>query len=161
DIALDIAARSERGEQAIVDAADGALEVAHQYAVELDALPRGEAERAVGVLAGQFVDGQVLLTGDLPAGDLAADHEHVRLAGPLFAACFSRVAVLLLVGPVELQEAFVGVAEMIDLGGDLVADRAAQMLAGFLLQLDGGALRLPGLGVMAHRDSFAARYLTG
>ena len=39
DVALDVAARPERGQQAVVDAGDGVLEVVLEDAVELDALP--------------------------------------------------------------------------------------------------------------------------
>ena len=60
-----------------------ALRLRLQDAVELDALPAGEAQRAVGVLAGQLVHGQVLVRRQPAAGDLAADHEHVVLAQPL------------------------------------------------------------------------------
>ena len=45
----------------VVDAGDGRLQVALEDAVELDALPAREAQRAVGVLAGQVVQGEVLL----------------------------------------------------------------------------------------------------
>ena len=58
---------------------------------------RGEAQRAVGVPAGEVVEGQVLLGRQPAAGNLAADHEHVMLADALLAAVLAGVAVFLLV----------------------------------------------------------------
>ena len=83
DVALHVAAGPERGQQAGVDAGDGLLEIRLEDAVELNALPRGEAQGAVGVLPGQLVHGQILLRRHPAAGDLAADHEHVMLADAL------------------------------------------------------------------------------
>ena len=94
--------------------------------MELDALPAGEAQGAVGVGVGQLVQGQVLLRRHAAAGDLAADHEHVMLAQSLSAAGLAGVAVLLLIGAVELQQLLVLLAEMIAVLVQFLGDRAAQ-----------------------------------
>ena len=78
--------------QAVVDPRDGFLQVALEHAVELDSLSRGEAEGPVGVGAGQIVHGQVLLGGQLSAGNLAAHHEHVVLADAFLASRFFRAS---------------------------------------------------------------------
>ena len=59
-VALHVAARSQRGQQAGVDAGDRLLEIFLQHAMQLDPLPAGEAQRAVGVAIGQAVHDQVL-----------------------------------------------------------------------------------------------------
>ena len=61
DVALHVAAGGDGGEQRLVDAGDGRLEVALEHAVELEALAGGDAERAVGVLVGESLELEVLL----------------------------------------------------------------------------------------------------
>ena len=77
---------------------------------------------------------------DLAAGDLAADHEHVRLAGLLPMPVLAGVAVVLLIGAVELDQLLVLIVEMIDVPGQVLGDGAAQLPAGFLDDLDLGTL---------------------
>ena len=89
---------------ASIDAGDGGLEVALEHAVELEALAGGDAEGAVGVLVGDPLEREVLLAGDRAGGDRDPHHEAVRLlqAGGLERA--AGVAVVLLVGAVELEQ---------------------------------------------------------
>ena len=61
DVAFDVAAGPQRAEQTAIDVGNGLLEVALENAVQLKALPGGDAQGAVGELPGQVVDGQVLL----------------------------------------------------------------------------------------------------
>jgi hypothetical protein len=100
--------------------------------VELAALAGGEAQGAGGVAVGQVVEGEVLVRGDFAAGDLAADHEHVVLADALLGPPLAGVAVLLLVGAVELQQILAGVGQARDGAGQVFRDRAAELPAGFL-----------------------------
>ena len=136
-----------------VDAGDGLLEVALEDAVQLDALPAGEAQRAVGVLAGEVVHAEVLLGGEPAAGDLAADHEDVVLAQPLAAPGLAGVAVLLLVAAVELDQVLVRVVELVGAGGQFLGDRAAQPAAVFLDQFDRRPLRLARGGFVRRHQS--------
>ena len=66
----------------LVDAGDGGLEVALEHAVELEALPGGDPQRAVAVLVGQSLEREVLLGGDGAGRDRDAHHEAVRLLQP-------------------------------------------------------------------------------
>ncbi len=79
DVSLHVAARGQRRELHFVDAADGLLEVLLQHAVQLQALPRGDAERGVADFVAQVELGQQLIAGEPAAGDGGADHEAVEL----------------------------------------------------------------------------------
>ena len=70
--------------------------------VKLNALARREPQPAIGVFAGQIVDGQILLGAYFAAGDFAPHHEHVRLAAALL-AIFAGIAVVLLIRAVKLE----------------------------------------------------------
>ena len=126
DVAFHVAARPERGQQTAVDARDGRLEVALENAVELNALAGGEAQRAVRVLASKIVQRQILVRQDAAAGNLASDHEHVVLAQSLGPARLAGVAVLLLIGAVELEQALVLVVEFGSVLLQFLGDVAAQ-----------------------------------
>ena len=79
DVALHVAAGGQRRELHFVDAADRLLEVLLQHAVQLQALPRGDAQRGVADFVAQVELGQQLVAGELAAGDGGADHEAVEL----------------------------------------------------------------------------------
>ena len=94
-------------------------------------------------LPADVVHREVLVRGQLPAGQLEPDHEHVRLADAAFDAVLAGVAVLLLVAAVELDEALVRVAEVVERRvGELLGERAAEVAALGLVPLDRGELRL-------------------
>ena len=107
--------------------------------MKLNPLPAGEAKRAVGILARQVVHGQVLGGGQLAAGDLAADHEHVMLADASFGAVLAGVAVFLLITAVELDQVLVAVVEVVGVADQSQGDGPAQVLAGLLGSLRAGA----------------------
>ena len=81
---------------------------------------------------------------DLAGRDLAAHHEHVRLAGLFPMPVLAGVAVVLLVGAVKLDQLLVLIVEMIDVLGQVLGDGAAQLPAGFLDEFDLGTLGLGG-----------------
>ncbi len=59
DVALDVAAAAERGQQRFVDRGDRFLDVALEHAVQLEVLASGHAQRSVGPFAADFVVGDV------------------------------------------------------------------------------------------------------
>ena len=69
-VALDVAAGGDGGEQRLIDAGDGGLELALDHAVELEALAGRDPQRAVAVRVGDPLEREVLLAGDL-AGRMA------------------------------------------------------------------------------------------
>src|SRR5437660_515970 len=60
-VAFNVAASSERGQQAVIDPGDRLLQIPLEHPVQLNALARSEADRAVGVSARKLIDGEVLL----------------------------------------------------------------------------------------------------
>ena len=113
-----------------------------QNPVELEALTRGDAQRAVAVLAGDVVHREVLVRRQFPARHLEADHEHVRLADAGLAAALAGVAVFLLIAAVEFDEALVHVVELLNGGiGHLLRQRTAKVPPLFLVAFNRGQLR--------------------
>ena len=106
-IAVHVAARGERGEQRFVDGLDDRAQVGLEDAVELDGLARGDAHRVIAVAGRQIVEHAPLIGRHHAAGNAAADHHDVFLAG------LAQVAVILLVGAVKLQELVVVLGKMI------------------------------------------------
>ena len=142
-VAVHVAARRDRVHQRVVDFPDGRLEVFLDNAVQLECLPRGELERAVGVVGAEAIHRQPLLRRANPARDAYAGHERV---GPLLLGLTARppqVAVVLLVNAVELGQLRVvrcqragGVVEQ------AFGDGAAQEIAVLFDDLVLGQLRL-------------------
>ncbi len=97
DVAVDVSAGGERGGQHLVHALDQGPQSAFDYAVELEALARGDPERVIAVEVRELVESEVLVWGDHTAGQTAPDHENPLLSG------FAKVAVVLLVDAVKLQ----------------------------------------------------------
>ena len=93
-----------------------------------------------GVLAGEVVHGEVLLRGQVAARNLAADHEHVMLADARLGAVLTRVAVLLLIAAVKLDEVLVAIAQVIGVAEQCQCDGAAQSATIFLGDFDAGTL---------------------
>ena len=118
DVAVDVAARRERGEEGLVDLGDQRAQAGFYDAVKLDALTRGDAQGVVAVLGGEVVEGDPLGRGHDAARDAAADHHDV------FLACLAEVAVVLLVNAVKLHELLVIGREMI---GGLVGDGGREL----------------------------------
>jgi hypothetical protein len=122
--------------------------------VELDALAAGEPQRAVAEVVGQAVQGEVLVGRQLPAGDLAADHEHVELADPRLGPVLARIPVLLLVGAVELQQVLVAVAEVVGVLRQLLGHAAAEIAAGLLGHFHAGPFRARARRHVGHVQTF-------
>ena len=105
DVAVHVAAGRERGEQRLVDALDHRAQIGFHDAVKLDALARGDAQRVVAVSRGEIVEHAPLLRRHHAAGNAAADHHDVFLAG------LAQVAVVLLIAAVKFQELVVVLAK--------------------------------------------------
>ena len=145
DVALDVAAGGQRGKLNFVDAVNRLPQIVLQHAVQLQALAAGDAQRGVADFVAQIELGQQLLAGQLAAGNLGADHERVglgALALVLRAAAGPRVAVVLLVGAVMLQQLDAGLAEKVVRVAQLRADIAAQVVALDLEDFDRAEFRL-------------------
>ena len=95
---MEMCIRDRGGEQRFVDGLDERTQIAFEHAVKLDGLARGNAERVVAVLGCQLVENAPLIGGHHAAGNTAANHHDVFLAG------LAQVAVILLVGTVKFQE---------------------------------------------------------
>ena len=125
DISRYVAAGHQGGQQALVDAGNGGFQVVFQHSMKLYALAGREAQGAIGIFAGEIVDGQILSGSEAAAGELAADHEHMVLADAGFRSVLAGVAVFLLIGAVELEKLLVGLGEVIDGLYQLECDRPA------------------------------------
>ena len=139
DVAFYVATGGERGELHFVDAANGVLEVRFQHAVELQALPRGDAERGVADFVAEVELGQQLVAGDAAAGNGGADHEAVELGfgGAAVDAGFGAAfAVVLLVGAVVLEELDAVFADEVVAVDELLGDVAARIIAFYLGNFD-------------------------
>jgi len=108
DVAVDVAAGREGGEEGLVDFFNERAEAGLHDAVELDALAGSDAKGVVAVLGGEVVEGDPLVGRHDAAGDAAADHHDVFLAG------LAEVAVVLLVNAVEFGELLFVVREAIE-----------------------------------------------
>ena len=134
-VADHVATRGQGGQHGVVDAADQRAQRSLAHDVELHALARRQAHRAVGQL-GDPVERLPLLGGQPAARHGGADHARVverelgRRPGP------PDVTVVLLVDAVELEDHRVVVLERIGVGSQLLGQRAAQVGAGALDVLD-------------------------
>ena len=98
--------------------------------MQLQPLAAGDPQRGVADLVAQIELGQQLIAGQLAAGNLGADHERVGLGRlafvPLGAAGGTRVAVVLLIGAVVLEQLDAGLAEEVVAVVQLLGNLAAQ-----------------------------------
>ena len=85
--------------------------------MELEGLPRGEAQRAVGVATRDLVQREPLPRRAHASGQPRADHEAVCRLELLEAALLAHVAVVLLVAAMELDQ-----------DGVVLADRASERI---------------------------------
>ena len=72
--------------------------------MQLKCLPRGELERAVGVVVTKSIHIQPLLRGADPAGQTNTGHEGIRRLELGLTAFTADIAVVLLVNTMELRE---------------------------------------------------------
>ncbi len=82
DIAHDVAAGGQGRDQRVVDRRDRLLEFGFDDAVELDGLPRGDAQRAVAVAVGDGVEREILRGAQPAAGQPRAHHQLMDLVAP-------------------------------------------------------------------------------
>jgi hypothetical protein len=117
DVPRDVAAGGEGGQQRLVDRGDGSAQVALGDAVELDGLARGDAQGAVAVAVSQMVEREILRRRQSAGGDAHAHYELPVLLEAGLLQGGGGVAVVLLVGAVELEE---GIGRLRHLGRGLV-----------------------------------------
>jgi hypothetical protein len=139
-VAHHVATGAERGQQRRVDPADELSQLALVDHVVLHALAGGEAQLVVGERR-HPVEREPLVVGDHAAGHRGADHARVVERQLELCARPADVAVVLLIDPVELQQQLGVVVEIVTVVGELLADGAAEVVAG----------ELDGFGVGAHR----------
>ena len=124
---------------AVIDLGDGRLEVALEHAVELEALPGGHPQGAVGPAVGHLLEREVLVGIERPRRERHPHHERERLLRALVPP-LARVAVVLLVGAVELEQGDVVAFEMAAAVVQLLRDGSAEMPPLALGGLDFGFL---------------------
>ena len=130
DVAVDVAARAERGGQGVVDRPDDGAHVVLGDAVELDALARREPERARGRNRSARPSRASHSPGwTSPPRDAQPDHEPVGVLLAGLAPIVALVAVVLLVAAVELEDLVAVVADVGATGGELRDQRVAQVVA--------------------------------
>ena len=132
-VAVHVAAGGQRVEQRLVDVVDRLAKVPLQHAVELERLPRGEADFAVGIFVRKGVQLQPLLGRDDAARRADADHEVEGRLQPLPRPLVAEVAVVLHVRAVKLQQEVVAFRHgRRDPVFERLQDRAAEEIAGRL-----------------------------
>ena len=97
--------------------------------MKLDALPRRDPQRAVGITVGERVEGEILVGGQPSAGDADAHHELPDLVVAALLALGRAVAVVTLVDAVEFEER---IALLVERGagvGEIARDVPAQLPA--------------------------------
>ena len=129
-VSVHVATRRERGEQRLVDLFDQRTQIIFHDPVELDALPRGDTQGIVAILRGEVVEHAPLLRRHHAAGDAAANHHDVFLAG------LAQIAVVLLIRAVKFQELVVVLGKMAGLRiGERLSNRARERRAVLLQEL--------------------------
>ena len=129
DCAHDVAARRQCRQQRSVYLADRRFEPGLDDAVKLDALPRRDPQRPVGVTVGEFVEGEILLGGEPSARDAHADHELPDLVVAALLALGGAVAVVALVNTVEFEQRITLVVERHRRVREVARDMTAQLPA--------------------------------
>ena len=102
-VSHDVAASAQRCEHRLTDFMDGFPEVAFRNAMQLEPLPRGDAQRSIGNRSHRSSVPSNWPAVKRPPGIFRTHHEHVPLAHSRHAR-FASVAVVLLVGAVKLQQ---------------------------------------------------------
>ena len=99
--------------------------------MNLEGLTRGQFDRSVGEVTGDVVHLQPLLRGGNATGNADTNHEGIRRLELVRTTVFAEVAVILLVGAVELEELpFVLGHRSGSHVGKTVDDRALEVIAG-------------------------------
>ncbi len=120
----------------LVDGLDGRLQVVLDDSVKLELLAGGDPEGTVAVSRGEVVVNEVLPRGELTARNAGSDHERVGLFLALSLELDPEVAVVLLVGAVELQDRCRVLADVRGLLGKLLGQEPLEVLTGRLQPLD-------------------------
>ncbi len=136
-VAFDVAAGRQGRQQGFVDLADRALQGrAFKHAVELKFLAGRDPQAAVAEGLGQVVAGQILVRVQLAADDPDPNHELVGRLLAFFFQLLADVAIVLLIGPVKLEDGGGIFAEMRGTVIHLVGHIGLQILAGQLDRFD-------------------------
>jgi len=157
DIPVDIPARGERGEEAMVQSGNGRFQARFNNAVKLDALPTSQANGLVGIFFGEIVNSKILFGGEQSTGNPATNHEHIEFASRNpFLSVFPGITVFLLVRTVELQKLLPGLVEVILIPRQELGNSAPEATAGKFDGLDRGRGGNLGrfLDLVAHRMPF-------
>jgi len=129
-VARHIAAAAVGTDPALVQRLDQRLHIGLADAVELEILPGGDPDGVVAIGRRQIIGQQILLGSQTAARELGAYHELPGAIQSLLLALAARVAVILLVGAMELQQL---VCALGDIGGaeigQLVEQEATQAIA--------------------------------
>ncbi|MEZ4289103.1 MAG: hypothetical protein R3E53_00685 [Myxococcota bacterium] len=112
DVALHVTATAEGRDQYLIDPLYRLLEVPLQQSVELEILASRDAKRAVvDEVLRQLVHGQILLGSHLAGGDPGPNHEGGLASRPGQPRNGPRIAIFLLVDPVELRHPLIQLGE--------------------------------------------------
>ena len=99
-----VAAGSPSGDSRFIDPADALLELPLENPVQLKSLPGGDAERSVAEITRDSIMGEILLRSQRPARQFGTNHEHPSFVEVLLFPRNSLIAIVLLIGSVELKE---------------------------------------------------------
>ena len=106
-IAVHVAARSDRVHRHLINLGDGTLQIALDDAVKLKGLTRGQLDSSVRELGSEAVGLQPLLRSGNSTRHADTDHEGISLLQLVLATVRAEIAIILLIGSVELEELLV------------------------------------------------------
>jgi hypothetical protein len=97
--------------------------------MKLDALPRRDPQRSIGIAVGEPIKSEILLSREPPTWDADADHELPEFVVAALLALGRAVAVVTLVDAVELEERIAFLVERHRGVGEVAGNVPAQLPA--------------------------------
>ena len=140
DVADHVAAGAQRRDHGPVDLGDRGFQVVLDDAVELDRLPGRDAQRMIRAAAGKIIQIKILPCCQSSRRDTGTDHEFPLLFRLLLLQLGRGVAVVSLIGPVELQQIVLIFTELYGIAVQGLFDAAAKQRARLLDALNLGRL---------------------